>query len=182
MLLHNRAAMRFTNPVSVVGNMWLFTYEVSNIITDILLMLVPFTLILSARLPVAQRWRILPLFGIGTFLIAISILRIVQGIGSVKQRAHTLWASLEVLFAVIVAVTPTIYALARNRREDTSYGRSHVTGKTKETAYHNESTNRDLYSARVWVELEDGGASRADNTSVEGILVETRRETVDDKL
>lgn len=167
----------------VVGDMWLYTYEISNIITDVMLMLVPFILILAARIPVAQRWRILPLFGVGTFLVAISILRISQGIGSFFQRAHTLWASLEVLFAVIVAVTPTIYALGRNRHEETSYGTANATLKTAErnTYHHGSDADRDMYEARVWVELEDG-ASRMDNTSVDGILVETRRETTDAKI
>lgn len=91
-----------------------------------------------------------------------------------------MWASLEILFAVIVAVTPTIYALVRNRREDTTYpNQSHIsmTGRT----HPGSVTEIDRYAARVWTELEDS-ASRTDNTSMEGILVERRYETSDSKV
>ncbi|CAO2652984.1 Nn.00g023950.m01.CDS01 [Neocucurbitaria sp. VM-36] len=165
----------------VVGNIWLFTYEISNILTDVLLMALPFSLILSVKIPTMQRLRLLFLFSIGIFLIAVSIMRIMLGKNSRIQSAHTMWASLEILFAVIVAVTPTIYALVRNRREDTSYpNQSHIsmTGRTYPGASVSEI---DRYAARVWTELEDG-ASRTDNTSIEGILVERRYETSDTKL
>lgn len=165
----------------VIGNMWLFTYEISNIITDILLMAVPFSLILSVKIPAMQRLRILFLFSIGLFLIAVSIMRIIQGKGSRVQRAHTLWASLEILFAVIVAVTPTIYALARNHREDSSFAKSHISMKATGRTFPGSVSAADDYSTRVWTELNDG-ASRGDNTSVEGILVESRYEISNAKI
>lgn len=169
------------NKRSVIGNMWLFTYEISNIITDILLMAVPFSLILSVKIPAMQRLRILFLFSIGLFLIAVSIMRIIQGKGSRVQRAHTLWASLEILFAVIVAVTPTIYALARNHREDSSFAKSHISMKATGRTFPGSVSAADDYSTRVWTELNDG-ASRGDNTSVEGILVESRYEISNAKI
>ncbi|KAI8931531.1 hypothetical protein NX059_011188 [Plenodomus lindquistii] len=160
----------------VVGDLWLFTYEICNIVTDVLLMGVPCSLILSVKIPLMQRLRILFLFSIGLFLIAVSVLRIVQGKGSHVQRAHTLWASLEILFAVIVAVTPTIYALAQNRNENDTYAKSHVNMTTTVRTYSGAEEGDERYVTRVWTELNDA-ASRTDNTSIEGILVETRYET-----
>ena len=52
--------------------------------------------------------------------------------------------------------------------------------KTTDRTFQN-TVDRDLYSTRVWVELDDG-ASRADNTSVEGILVQTHHEVLDKKI
>jgi hypothetical protein len=122
-----------------------------------------------------QRLRILLLFSIGVFLISISIIRITQGKSSTKQAAHTLWASLEVLFGTIVAVTPTIYALAHNIREETTYGKSHVTGKNQGSRiYPGSVVDGDKYTARIWTELEDG-VSRRDDTSVSRILVHEER-------
>lgn len=43
-----------TDRSSVVGNVWLITYEVSNIVTDLMLMALPFTLICSVTVPIKQ--------------------------------------------------------------------------------------------------------------------------------
>jgi hypothetical protein len=153
--------------------LWIYTYEISNIVTDLLLMAVPFSLIMSVRIPIMQRLRILLLFSIGLFLISISIIRILEGRGSRTQAGHTLWASLEVLFATIVAVTPTIYALARNTCDETAYGKSHVSARNSGSRIHTGSVaDDDKYTARIWTELE-GGSIREDSTSVTGILVRT---------
>ncbi|KAF2024699.1 hypothetical protein EK21DRAFT_78130 [Setomelanomma holmii] len=155
----------------VQGNEWIFTYEVCNILTDVLLMAVPLTLIMSTKIAIMQRLRILLLFSIGIFLISISIIRITQGKSSIKQSAHTLWASLEVLFGTIVAVTPTIYALAHNIREETSYGKSHLSTKhAGSRTFPGSVVDGDKYTARIWTELDDG-VSRRDDTSITQILV-----------
>jgi hypothetical protein len=156
-----------------IGSIWIYTYEVCNIITDVLLMAIPFSLIMSAKISIMQRLRILALFSIGLFLISISIVRIIRGRDSRSQAGHTLWASLEVFFASVVAVTPTIYALARNAREDTSYGKSHDLHKTAGSrGYTGSVVTDDKYTARIWTELE-----QQDNSSATGILVKTSFQT-----
>lgn len=137
----------------VVGNLWLFTYEICNIVTDILLMLIPFYLILSIRIPLMQHLRLLFLFSIGLFLIAMSIIRIIQGKDSRAQRGHTLWASLEVLFAVVVAVTPTIYALVRNGHEDSTWSQSERMCEVEEMKHHRRKSS--VVRGDKWLELED---------------------------
>lgn len=42
------------NHHSVVGNVWLVMYETSNIVTDLMLMALPFTLICSITIPITQ--------------------------------------------------------------------------------------------------------------------------------
>jgi hypothetical protein len=165
--------LKLTCTHSVIGTAWIYTYEISNILTDALLMALSFTLVLSVRIPMMQKLRILSLFGVGLLLIGISVVRIVEGRNSRTQTGHTLWASLEVLFAVIVAVTPTTYALVRNKREDTSYiyERSQVSSQTPNNRAHSVGmAENDRYTARVWTELENGMV-RADDTSVSRILV-----------
>ncbi|KAH7085524.1 hypothetical protein BKA63DRAFT_19450 [Paraphoma chrysanthemicola] len=168
------------NPGTCVrGDEWIYTYEICNIGTDLLLMAVPLSLILSTKIALMQRLRILLLFSIGVFLIVFSIVRIIQGKSATTQYAHTLWASLEVLFGTIVAVTPTIYALAHNIREETTYGKSHLSAKNQGSRiFPGSMVDGDKYTARVWTELEDG-MSRRDDTSDRGILVRTDMETQD---
>jgi hypothetical protein len=154
----------------VIGTVWIYTYEISNIITDASLMAVSFHLVLSVKIPVMQKLRILSLFGVGIFLICISIIRIVQGRESRTQSGHTLWASLEVLFGVIVAVTPTIYALGRNKYESTTYMYETHHTSTRSPDCNTHSAESDKYSARIWTELEDG-FNREDDASQSRILV-----------
>jgi hypothetical protein len=133
-------------------------------------MAVSFHLVLSVRIPAMQKLRILSLFGVGMFLICISIIRIVRGRGSRTQSGHTLWASLEVLFAVIAAVTPTIYALGRNKYDSTTYiyGTNHTTMRNPDCS--TQSAESDKYSARIWTELE-ANFNREDDASQSRILV-----------
>lgn len=163
----------YPNPGScVVGDPWLFTYEISNTVTDLLLMALPFSLIMSVTIEFWKRLRILFLFSIGVFLVAVSIIRITIGKGSRVQRAHTLWASLEILCAVIVAVTPTLYALLRNRHEDSSYGRSqfdlHTT--TSRTKRGSAGTN-ERFNERDWATIDNqfGNLTKVELGSVEDV-------------
>jgi hypothetical protein len=162
-----------------IGSVWIFTYEVCNIITDVLLMAVPFSLIMSAKISMMQRLRILTIFSIGAFLISISVVRIIRGRDSRSQAGHTLWASLEVLCASIVAVTPTIYSLARNTREgSTSYGKSQDFHKTAGArVVYPVMAEGGKYQARVWTELE-----QQDHNSATGILVKTSFRTDNAKV
>ncbi len=145
-----------------------------------MLMAVPFSLILSARIPATQRLRILPLFSIGIFLVAISILRTVQGKGSHIQSAQTLWASVELLFATIVAVTPTIFALARNKYENSTDGLSRM--ETMKNTFRSNTAGGDTvieidkYNTRVWTELPDSRVKSNQPDMEAGIRVETRYE------
>ncbi|KAJ4373451.1 hypothetical protein N0V86_007590 [Didymella sp. IMI 355093] len=166
----------------VVGNVWLFTYEVSNIVTDLMLMALPFTLICSVTVPITQRLRVMALFSIGIFLVAISVIRIVQGKDSRVQRGHTLWASLEILLAVVVAVTPTIYALAHGRHEDSSIERTHLAEYPQGRTFMEGAIPSDKHDGSLWTELHDETLNRLDSASSERALVGMRHQSMDVRI
>ncbi|KAF3274941.1 hypothetical protein TWF970_007644 [Orbilia oligospora] len=104
----------------VQANQWLITYEVGNMVTDAMLLALPFPLLFMARVPLEKRIRLIALFSIGFFLLAICIVRMVQGLQHAHfQLSRTMWASIELLFATIVACSPSIYCHIRRGREST---------------------------------------------------------------
>ncbi|KAK6346145.1 hypothetical protein TWF730_010477 [Orbilia blumenaviensis] len=103
----------------VQANKWLITYEVGNMVTDAMLLALPFPLLFMARVPWEKRIRLCALFSIGFFLIAICLVRMVQGLRQAHfQLSRTMWASIETLFATIVACAPTIYCHIRRCLRD----------------------------------------------------------------
>lgn len=118
-----------------------------------------------------RRLRVLALFSIGIFLVAISIIRMVQGQNSRVQRGHTLWASLEILLAVIVAVTPTIYALAKGRHENDTLDKTHASEYPRGRAF-SEGTIPDKYN-HLW----DDTLNRLDSASSQRELIEMWRQS-----
>ena len=62
------------------------------------------------------------LFSIGIFLVAVSVVRIIQGVPHARtQLSRTVWGSIETLFASIVAQVPIMYTLLRNTKQNSSY-------------------------------------------------------------
>ncbi|KAF1928247.1 uncharacterized protein M421DRAFT_157070 [Didymella exigua CBS 183.55] len=163
----------------VVGNIWLFTYEVSNIVTDLMLMALSFTLICSVTVPITQRLRVMALFSIGILLVAISIIRIIQGRNSRVQRGHTLWASLEILLAAVVAVTPTIYALAHSRHEDSLRKRTHLSEYPRGRTFSEGTIPNDKNDGSLWTELHGEASNRLDNASSQRALMGMRHQSLD---
>ncbi|KAJ4366104.1 COPII coat GTPase [Neocucurbitaria cava] len=129
----------------VKGNAWLLTYEVGNIITDSMLLALPLPPLFHAKTTLSKRLRLLSLFSLGFFLIAVSIVRMVQGNKNARiQLSRTMWASIETLFASVVAMGPAIHGLG---------------GGTVES--------------RAWTELRNLGRQDAEDASTKGILAVT---------
>ncbi|KAF3937540.1 hypothetical protein ABW19_dt0201120 [Dactylella cylindrospora] len=106
----------------VQGNLWLLTYEIGNMLTDAMLLALPFPLLFRAKVSWGKRLRLSAVFSLGFFLIAVSIVRIVQGLTKSRiQLSRTMWASVETLFACIAACGPSIYCLIRKGREGSSF-------------------------------------------------------------
>ncbi|KAF3285536.1 hypothetical protein TWF970_010580 [Orbilia oligospora] len=175
----------------VQGNLWLITYEIGNMITDVMLIAVPFPLVFKAKIPLARRLQLCGLFSLGFFLVAICVPRLIQGTNHSRvQLSRTLWASIETLFASIVAMVPTIYVLYRRGDESSYYlsstgPKSGLTGGTGGKSYIRShvppnSTIISTHCAREEDhELEDleRGDAQSDNTSIKGILVKTTIQT-----
>jgi hypothetical protein len=148
-----------TETDSVIAAIWIYTYEAGNIFTDVMLMALSFSIIYTVRIPLSQKVRISCLFNIGLVLVGISIARIVRGHRSTTEGGQTAYESMEILFSTIVAVTPTLYTLLRNKAEK----RPSTMG----------TTDRVPSLAGSTYELEDA-LSLEDCSSTAGIFVRVR--------
>lgn len=122
------------------------------------------------------------LFTIGTFLIAISIIRMVRGKNSRVQRGHTLWASLEVLLAVVVAVTPTIYALTHGRHENSSLARTRLSEYPRGRVFSEGVVTGDKHTSSLGTELHNDTLNRLDSISSQRALVGIRHQSLDARV
>ncbi|KEY65308.1 hypothetical protein S7711_01825 [Stachybotrys chartarum IBT 7711] len=96
-----------------LGN--LLTMAVSNIITDLALIILPFPILRLVRLDRRAKIQLTVLFGIGLLVVVITILRIpLILVSSISQRSRSMWASIEILCACIVANTSFFYALVKD--------------------------------------------------------------------
>ncbi|RFU24348.1 hypothetical protein B7463_g11990, partial [Scytalidium lignicola] len=86
-----------------------------NIFTDVLLIVLPIPVLAGIRQTVWAKLRLLSLFSLGFFLVAITVIRLpINFSHGFQQVNRTTWASVESLTAAIVANFPTLYIL-RNR-------------------------------------------------------------------
>lgn len=131
---------------------------------------------------ILRRLRVMALFSIGIFLVAISIIRIIQGKDSRVQRGHTLWASFEVLLAVVVAVTPTIYALAHGRHENSSLTGTHLSEYPRGRTFSEDTIPSDKHGRSLWTELHDETINRIDSASSQRALTGMRRQSLEPRI
>ncbi|KAI1114883.1 hypothetical protein F5Y14DRAFT_450502 [Nemania sp. NC0429] len=108
---------------------WIITYEMGNIITDTLLFFFLVFLIFRASISARERIR-LSIFGLSVVLIAVEILRLVDGLPFTDSLLNRVaWGSIEVAIAAAVATLPTIYVLLRPRSKDRPKKRGTTTKK-----------------------------------------------------
>ncbi|KAI1267720.1 hypothetical protein F5Y18DRAFT_443506 [Xylariaceae sp. FL1019] len=97
-----------------LSTLWITIYEASNVVTNLLLLLIPFPLILRAKIPSWKRARLLLLFSVGICLIATNIFCLIQGLTTFDMRTNrVVWNSIEVGVGALVATLPSIYVLVR---------------------------------------------------------------------
>jgi hypothetical protein len=86
-----------------------------NIITDLALIILPFPMLRNIRLDRKAKIQLMILFGIGIIVVVITILRVpLILISSVSQRSRSMWASIEMLCACIVANTAFFYTVVKD--------------------------------------------------------------------
>ncbi|KAF9870448.1 major facilitator superfamily transporter [Colletotrichum karsti] len=106
-----------------VGN--LVTMAVFNIITDIALIIFPFPILRHVKLDGKVKAQLILLFSIAGLIVVITIMRLPMILNqAVSQRSRSMWASIEILCACIVANTAFFYALLKD------YQRGHDTRVT----------------------------------------------------
>ncbi|KAM5358612.1 hypothetical protein ACJZ2D_015129 [Fusarium nematophilum] len=106
----------------------LILMAVCNIISDVALIILPFPILKHLRLDLKAKLQLGFLFGIGGVVVAITILRLPLIFDqSVSQKSRSMWASIEILCACVVANTPLFYALLKDlqrRHDDRTAGTS----------------------------------------------------------
>ncbi|KAG9251037.1 uncharacterized protein F5Z01DRAFT_677286 [Emericellopsis atlantica] len=101
----------------------LLTMAITNILTDLVLIALPFPMLRNVRLQKKDKLQLYLLFGIGTIVVIITLLRLPLILTqSLSQRTRSLWASIEILCACIVANAAFFFTLSRDiQRRHTSH-------------------------------------------------------------
>ncbi|KAK2051870.1 hypothetical protein LY76DRAFT_610285 [Colletotrichum caudatum] len=108
-----------------LGN--LITMAVFNIITDIALIIFPLPILRHVKLEGKVKAQLVLLFSIAGLIVAITVMRLPMILNqAVSQRSRSMWASIEILCACVVANTAFYYALLKDcqRGHDSRVGGS----------------------------------------------------------
>ncbi|CAG8975613.1 hypothetical protein HYALB_00006820 [Hymenoscyphus albidus] len=85
-----------------------------NIFTDIMLIILPLPTLLKLKRSGYAKFRILFLFTLGIFLVAITVIRLPFNFKDLTFQEHlTTLTSVEIFVAAFIANTPTLYALRK---------------------------------------------------------------------
>ncbi|KAH9897109.1 hypothetical protein F4778DRAFT_244684 [Xylariomycetidae sp. FL2044] len=103
----------------------LLVQGVSNIVLDLMLLVIAYPLVLLRKRSWSERLSLYTLFALGTFCIVITLLRIILVFNEgYSQTTRSLWASIQMLVSTFVANAPTIYGSLRVARRQRSGQRS----------------------------------------------------------
>jgi hypothetical protein len=138
-----------------------------NILTDAALILIPLPLVFRARLPLIRKIQLFLLFGVGMFVVSITMIRMPVIINDKSaQKARTLWASIECLAACVVANAPVLNSLLRRKV------------KKPRCDEYNISANSRRRRMPVTGQDSVGSLTRNDGSDGLGSVIETRTEVV----
>lgn len=112
----------------VQAQVQLIVLGVLNILTDLMLLLLPLPTLFSLQTPWKRKLRLMVICTLGIFIIAITVIRLpINALNASVQANRTVWASTELLTAAIVANAPTLYGAfnkARHRGQDRTFDAS----------------------------------------------------------
>jgi hypothetical protein len=83
---------------------------------------------------------------------------------------------------VVVAVTPTIYALAHGRHEDSSLNRTHLSEYPRGRTFSEGTIPNDKDGGSLWTELHDETMNRLDSASSQRALIGMRHQSLDTRI
>jgi hypothetical protein len=93
----------------------LMTMAIFNIVTDLALIVLPFPILKFIRLDRRAKIQLSFLFGIGLVVVIVTVLRIpLILVAAVSQRSRSMWASIEILCACIVANAAFFLAIVKD--------------------------------------------------------------------
>jgi hypothetical protein len=90
----------------------LWVFSIFNMITDIMLIILPLPQLMKIQRPMAAKLRLIALFLVGFSIVAVTLTRLLMNVivlGRAGASHHV--ANVEIFFAAVVANTPTIYGL-----------------------------------------------------------------------
>ncbi|RMZ22705.1 hypothetical protein D0859_13267 [Hortaea werneckii] len=95
----------------------LLVLGIVNIVTDVMLMALPWPMLIKAKLQPRRKFELGLLFLFGIFIIVITAVRLPLNNNKItSQVSRSTWASVELMVAAIVVNAPTLYGLWNRRR------------------------------------------------------------------
>ncbi|KAI6889854.1 hypothetical protein KC334_g14958 [Hortaea werneckii] len=95
----------------------LLVLGIVNIVTDVMLMALPWPMLIKAKLQPRRKFELAVLFLFGIFIIVITAVRLPLNNNKItSQVSRSTWASVELMVAAIVVNAPTLYGLWNRRR------------------------------------------------------------------
>lgn len=128
-----------------------------NIFLDVVVLIIAFPLTRLSKLTWSKKLRVCILVGLGLICIAISITRAVQTFEEPRQDVRAIWASIQILVAVVVGNAPSIYGSVQLLKRA-------KTAKTY-TPYKVDTSTSDASGQHPLVGLQSVVADNADTES-----------------
>jgi len=92
----------------------IYVVGLSNIVTDLMLMVIPFHIILRSLIPMRTKLELGAVFILGFFAVLIVCLRMVSALHHWEQQDRLIWGQLECFTSTIVANAPILHGLWRH--------------------------------------------------------------------
>jgi len=108
---------------------------IANMITDIMLILLPIPVLWKMTMSTSKKIQVILLFSVGIFVVCVTIARLPLIIDdSIAQSVRSLWASIEMSTACLVANMSFYYALLKDLRHGHSEARASLSAASQNSA------------------------------------------------
>ncbi|KAG5773741.1 hypothetical protein H9Q72_000611 [Fusarium xylarioides] len=157
-------------------SMW-FAYA-TDVLTDLLIMLLPLRLIVTLQMPLSRKCSIAALFGLGWICITASTVRVTQigqpgGQPTVPWLA--LWGTIEATIAVIIVTGPGLYRLAKlQSRSRRAYYAENSRTKTSQNKSHSRGAKGGQIELHSYPAAHTSVSTGNANSSQEGLVIPQR--------
>ncbi|KAE8330956.1 hypothetical protein BDV39DRAFT_190203 [Aspergillus sergii] len=117
---------------------------VLNIVTDLMLIVLPVPLLVKVKRPLLEKLQLAALFAVGFFIVVITVIRLPENAQhSTAQVNRTTWASVELFAAAIVANAPVLYGFYRGEREASRSRTTEGTSRQQSSLGRGQTVSRD---------------------------------------
>ncbi|KAE8335785.1 hypothetical protein BDV24DRAFT_155705 [Aspergillus arachidicola] len=117
---------------------------VLNIVTDLMLIVLPVPLLVKVKRPLLEKLQLAALFAVGFFIVVVTVIRLPENAQhSTAQVNRTTWASVELFAAAIVANAPVLYGFYRGEREASRSRTTEGTSRQQSSLGRGQTVSRD---------------------------------------